>query len=187
MSKKSLWCAACSTGSLSSSGFTVLQWLQQCIKRGANPDISPPFWDRAHKAQAGTNPWLGHAAVFYQCWPARLLLAPAHPHLGASLIPLLCHPRSADKLHFHLENYDKGNTLKVYIEKILWTCRFFSVDEFKLLISPEMHRNRVHLQWSCGQIKVQVQFVKIILTRYNLSWHNFNYFQAASGRWGLKR
>ena len=59
----------------------------QCTQRGANPDVSPPFfWERkrAHEAQLGTSPWLGQAAVFYQCWPAALLVAPATAASGSS-------------------------------------------------------------------------------------------------------
>lgn len=108
-------------GVLSNSGCTVLQWLEQCIKRGANPDISPPSWDRAQKAQANTSPSLGQAVVFYQCWPATLLVAATQPHLGAPVIPLLCHLRSVYALYFHLEKCDKGNTLKVCKKEIQWT------------------------------------------------------------------
>jgi len=110
--------------SLWSSAVQAFQFSRgyQRIQRGANRDVSPPFWDRA--------------AVFYQCWPARLLVAPAQLHLGASLIPLLCHPRSVDVLHFHLENYSKGNALTVCKEEILWTCGiFFFGVEFKFCFS----------------------------------------------------
>lgn len=60
-------------------------------------------------------------------------MAPAQLHVGASLIPLLCHLRSVDVLNFYLENYDKGNTLKVCKEEILGNL--FAVDEFKLCFS----------------------------------------------------
>lgn len=62
------WRASSSAGILSRSGLTALRWLHQCIQRGANPDVSPPpTRDGAHEATAGTSPWLGQAAVFYQC------------------------------------------------------------------------------------------------------------------------
>lgn len=138
--------------------------------------------DGAQQAQAGRSPWLGHAAVFYQCWPARLLVAATQLHRGASLIPLLCHLRSVDVLHFHLENCDKGNTLKVCKEsEPVDFFFFFTVDEFKLCFSWDSNK-----QGSSKGDKLTSPS-PVCQTRYNLSWHNFNYFQAASGRWGLKR
>ena len=178
---RSLWCVARSMGSFGSSAFTVLQWLQPCIQRGANPDVSPPFGDGAQKAQAGRSPWLGHAAVFYQCWPARLLVAAAQLHRGASLIPLLCHLRSVDVLHFHLENCDKGNTLKVCKESEPVDFFFFYCWWVQTLLLLRFKQTGIFKEDKLTSPSPVCQ------TRYNLSWHNFNYFQAASGRWGLKR
>lgn len=53
-------------------------------------------------------------------------------HVGAPLIPLLCHHRSLDVLNSHLENYDKGNTLKVCKEDYFFFPPFNADDEFKL-------------------------------------------------------
>lgn len=168
LKKKSLWCLACSTGSHCGSGFSVLQRLlhrERCQSSHFTtyPRQSPEGAGR-QKSLVRTNCFL------YQCWPATLLVAPAHLHLGACLIPLLCHLRSVDVLNFHPENYDKGN--KLCEEEIHWACGF------KKKKSPA---------WIHRQIKVQAQFVKIIPAWYYLRWHDFIYFQLASGRWGLKR
>lgn len=74
---------------------------------------------------------------------------------------------------FHLEIYDKGNTLKVCKEEILWTCGFFLWMSSNF-VSPEMQTSLIctvatfiyrDIQWT--------NLVKMILTQYKLRFQLF--------------